>query len=174
MTEDGPGAAGSAFPTEEGPMKRLARPVILFLLVVLAAAATASAEMPAEADAIATHLEFYGYTRGDEEGWLTFSHDEKLSFTMQSYQGGILMQSWFGGTAYSAEHPDEFHSVVNSMNAAATVMRLYVDDDGDLAMEAWYPGAYSKEIFTSFLEAWIEDGEMLLGSHYEALSKLVE
>jgi len=155
------------------------RTAYMAVIIVLAAAAIgvaprASADIPEEADAITTHLEFHGYTRGDEESWLTFSHEERLSFTMQSYQNGILLQSWFGGTEYAAEHPDEFHAVVNSMNAAATVMRLYVDDDGDLTMEAWYPGPYDKGTFTAFLEAWVNDGAGLLGAHYDALSNLVE
>ncbi len=146
----------------------------LALALVLLGSAPVRADIPADAEAIATHLEFHGYTRGDEEGWLTFSHEERLSFTMQSYQGGILLQSWFGGTEYAAQNPNEFRLVVNSMNTSATVMRLYVDEDGDLAMEAWYPGTYNKETFTAFLDAWIADGETLLGSHYEALSSLVQ
>ncbi|MBD3368476.1 MAG: hypothetical protein GF405_09950 [Candidatus Eisenbacteria bacterium] len=147
---------------------------VLFVAAALGAAIPVSADIPEHAEEITTHLEFNGYTAGEEDGWLTFSHPERLSFTMQTYQGGILLQSWFGGTEYAGEHPGEFHTVVNSMNAGATTMRLYVDNDGDLAMEAWYPGTYDKETFSSFLDAWEDDGATLLGSHYDALSHLVE
>jgi len=157
-------------------MKRSARLAVLVILgaAVFVWAGAAHADMPVEADAITTHLEFHGYTRGDDEEWLSFSHEERLSFTVQSYQGGILIQSWFGGTDYADQHASEFHAVVNDMNAAATVMRLYVDDDGDLAMEAWYPGEYKKDTFSAFLDAWVDDGATLLGVHYDALSNLVE
>ncbi|HJP34304.1 MAG TPA: hypothetical protein QGF95_27470 [Candidatus Latescibacteria bacterium] len=46
---------------------------------------------------------------------------------------------------------------VNSLNAAATVARFYIDDDGDTMMEAWFPGKYDKKLFGNFLEAWQGD-----------------
>lgn len=148
--------------------------LLLMLALTLAGVCPALADIPAESGEITTHLEFRGYSWEEEEGWLTFVHEERLPFILMAFRGGILIQSWFDGTEYAAEHSDEFRIVVNSLNTSATVMRFYIEEDGDLAMEAWYPGTYNKQTFSAFVDAWIEDSSVLLGSHYDALSTLIQ
>lgn len=148
--------------------------LVLVLLVSTAVALPAFADLETDLPAITEHLEFMGYEKEEHESVVMFTHGEHLSFTMQSYQGGLLIQSWFTGTDYSRQNVPEFLNVVNDMNAGATTARFYRDDDGDLMIEAWFPGAYEKQKFSSFMDAWIQDSEMQLGANYDRLSNLVE
>ena len=35
--------------------------------------------------------------------------------------------------------------------------RFYIDSDGDLMCEIWYPGKWDEDRFEIFLEAWHDD-----------------
>jgi hypothetical protein len=56
----------------------------------------------------------------------------------------------------------------------ATVSRTYVDKDGDLALEAWFPGTYDKARFSLFLEEWHRDTIMQLRERSAEVDKLCD
>ena len=47
----------------------------------------------------------------------------------------------------------------NNLSIKAVVSRFYVDNDGDLMCEAWFPGKFSATHFGVFLRAWNRDTE---------------
>lgn len=45
----------------------------------------------------------------------------------------------------------------NSFNGKASVARAYVESDGDIMVEAWYPRAYVREDFGVFIDNFQND-----------------
>lgn len=61
----------------------------------------------------------------------------------------------------------------NRVNADAAFVRTYVDAQGDLAMEAWYPNLYERRSFGHFVMALDTDLHELLNRCREEVQTLL-
>ena len=148
--------------------------LLLAVAAMLSLSVSAWAEIPADVEDFVNHLGFLGYESEERDTYISVTHDDKTSFTLQGYEGGILVRGFYGGSDYSKAHKGEFLEVVNELNVSATVMRAFVDSDGDLGLEAWFPASYDKVRFAIFVEAWQSDTGDLLLSRYDDLAEFLE
>jgi hypothetical protein len=148
--------------------------LLLAVAVVLSLSVSAWAELPGDVEEFVNHLGFLGYESEEKDTYISVTHDEKTSFTLQEYEGGILVRGFYGGSEYSKTHKGQFLGIVNELNVSATVMRAFVDSDGDLGLEAWFPADYDKARFAIFVEAWQSDTGDLLLSRYDDLAEFLE
>ncbi|MDH3223782.1 MAG: hypothetical protein OEO23_08700 [Gemmatimonadota bacterium] len=138
-------------------------------LACAAFATPLAAQLPDTAREIQTHLEFLGYQVTASDSNLTAVHGAKLDVLIQSYQGGVLMQSFVA----VEQNREEALPTANLLNTGAAVARFYVDADGDLAIEAWMPGEYEKARFAAFLNAWDSDTLGQFRSYSDEVRQLV-
>ena len=117
-------------------------------IVAVIASAPARAVPPVDVDAIRTHVEFFGYATQLDEDQLIATHPDRLNLQFRQVGGGVLVVS------YVTLHKElvranraEFLEVLNTLNLNAVAVRLYVDADLDVAIEAWYPGGYERDRF---------------------------
>ena len=149
----------------------------IFVAVLIGAFAVSSlalADLPARADEIKTHLEMLGYTVEKTDKALRCKHDKHVNIFVRSYKGGILISGYFTGNEYSKTHRAEFLEFINTLNKEATVIRAYIDKDGDLMLEAWFVGDYDRARFGKFVDAWHTDAESLLNSHSAEATMLLK
>jgi len=114
----------------------------------------ATAAPPAQAEEIGKHLEFLGYKITIDEDKLEAQHNVYLNFTLRDYRGGMLLTAYFTGNEFSKTHQAEFLEFVNALNLGAAAARYYIDKDGDLLIEGYYPGTYDKANFGAFMDAF--------------------
>jgi hypothetical protein len=112
------------------------------------------AKPPKNAAEVMEHLEVLGYDVSMNTKRIKAKHDKYLNIFLKQYRNGILVTAFFGATDYGKKHRKEFETLLNKLNADAAAGRYYVDKDGDLAIEAYYPGPYQKKNFTAFLDAF--------------------
>ena len=128
---------------------------IIGIGIALALAFTsANASPPKDASEVKAHLEFLGYEISSSSQRMKATHATELNFFMKSFRGGILVTAFFGGNDLSKRNKAAFLEVLNSLNAKSAASRYYVDGDGDMAIEAYYPGSYDKKSFAAFLDAF--------------------
>lgn len=152
-------------------MNRLGRCLLGVLL--LAATLPVVAAEPEDADNVIKHLEFLGYevTRKDEQ--LNARHEKHSNVSLKRYAGGILLTAYYTGNAHSRANRLDFLELVNRFNTDAVAARYYVDKDGDLTVEGYYPGPYRKDLFGLFMENYnLSMGQ--LSEQYEQLKKFVD
>jgi hypothetical protein len=90
---------------------------------------------------------------------------------VRSYQGGVLVAAFLEADQKSKSKRGEYLEMINGLNREAKGCRYYADKDGDLAIEAYYPGSYDKARFGTFIDLWKTDTEELKANK-EALTFL--
>ena len=145
--------------------------LLVVLLVWVAAVAVASP--PENASDIIRHLEFMGYDTSMDSDGIEAKHTKYLNFFLKTYQGGILFRTFFTASDYGREHRSEWFELINKLNADSTASRYYIDEDGDLILEAYYPGVYEKQRFGVFVDAFNVELEHLK-EVWDDLKKYVE
>lgn len=111
---------------------------------------------------IATHLEELDYDIRDKgEGVREAAHGARWNFVFVEELDGVLLRSYIE-TGPSAQR-GELLEFVDDVHREAVVARLFVDESGDLAMEAWWPSLYDPEEFHTFIRAWNRDISMMAG-----------
>ena len=133
--------------------------LVLCAVAALVATAPASAELPANADAIREHLAFFGYTVTPKEDRLEAAHPQNVNFNVRALRGGTLFITYFP-IEDDAKKPENRASVldlVNTFNENAVLVNFFIDKDGDLGASAWYPGPYQKEVFGALVDRWNSD-----------------
>lgn len=153
-------------------MCRLALLGLVFLATALSL--TSYAAPPPQADEIIAHLGFLGYETQATDEFLRANHASNLNVAIKQHRGGILFLSFLGASEYGKGNPSEVAAFANMLNVNATVARCYVDKDGDLALEAWFPGTYDKTRFSLFIEEWHRDTILQLREHPEQVDKLFD
>ena len=124
---------------------------LLLALTLIAMGSVAQAAAPANAKAVKQHLEFLGYNVIEEGDLMAAVHNDYLNIAVQGLRGGILVTAPVGTTPYAKSHRNEFLDLINDLNAVAVAARYYIDKDGDLAVEGYYPGEYNKATFELFM-----------------------
>jgi hypothetical protein len=145
----------------------------IFAVVALFAAAQVAAAPPEQAEALTEHLEFLGYTVSRSDEQLTARHGRHADVVLKRYAGGILVSAYYVANDYGRRNRDELVRLANEFNREAVAARYYVDGDGDLVIEAYYPGNYRKDSFGLFLENYnLMMGQ--LSAKYDVLKRLTE
>jgi len=110
-----------------------------------------------EFDQVTEHLKFLGYEITKDGDRLKAKHPKYFNLAIRKYKGGMLFTTYLGASSNAKRNRPAFLELVNSLNNDATVSRAYLDKDGDLTMEAWYPGSYQKTAFSLFMDEWSKD-----------------
>jgi hypothetical protein len=130
--------------------------------------------MPAnDLEQVATHLQFLGYEIVRREPVMLAKHPKKMNVGIRAFKGGILFQAFNSCKDLANSDKLGYLNLMNNWNRNAAAARFYADKDNDLCIEAWYPGAYDRERFGLFLEAWEGDSfTLLMGNAQEATKYL--
>ena len=137
-------------------------------------ATPALAEGPAHAREIIRQLQSLGYQAELEGGdQIRATHGDRLNLQLKDFRGGILVASYFGHKPDAGKHRSGFLEVVNRLNRGAVAARFYIDEDGDLAIEGWYPGEYEPERFAVFLRAFDDERDNLV-RNLDRLGRYIE
>ncbi len=106
------------------------------------------------AEDIKTHLEYLGYEVTLHDGALTARHQRNLNISMKPYADGLLVTSIFGLSESGKANRLGLYKLVNELNATAAASRFYVDQDDDLLVEGYFPGAYDRARFATFIDVY--------------------
>jgi hypothetical protein len=135
---------------------------LLTLLILLASGISPLLAAPPENSGdVIKHLEFMGYEVSMDDERILANHSSNLNILIKSYRGGMLVTSYFRGTEYGQSNKSSWLTLINELNQNAAAARYYVDNDGDMAIEAYYPGDYNKKSFSAFLDAFNLDRDQL-------------
>jgi hypothetical protein len=108
--------------------------------------------------AVATHLEFFGYSTVLEDGVVKVSHTARPYFWVIPVADGALFRTLFKYGSKAAENPAEFGAFVNRSNYRSITTR-FVFRDGFMSAEAWFPNCYDKKPFADFFARYLADIE---------------
>jgi len=103
------------------------------------------------------HLETMGYQVVPNGENLELTHPRNPGIRLHPFYGGMRAIGYFAGSDYGKSHRDEWLPLINKFNQLAVAAKFYVDEDGDLAIEGYYPGDYKPQAFGLFLDAYNED-----------------
>ena len=105
---------------------------------------------------IGEHLEKMGYViEGRGEEIFEAVHESRWNFVFTADVGGVLFRSSIEAKPNASDL--ELYDLINEISAEAAVMRLYLDEDRDLALEAWWPPTFDPEAFELFIQGWNRD-----------------
>lgn len=134
----------------------------LMLFAFIALVGTPAFAGPFEgSDEYKAHLEFLGYSVEDGETSLIAKHDEFYNVSVKSYNGGVLVVTFFGTTDKAKSDRVGFFEFLNNMNENAIAARYYEDDEADVIVEGWYPGGYDRTRFGVFIDKFNQISEQL-------------
>ncbi len=146
--------------------------VVMMLVSTISAAPDTVSE---HLQGFAEHFEFLGYSVfGQQEDAIFLSHPDELNLRVMQFRGGYLLSAYFTAVDPEVTSAEEFLAVVNRMNAVATANRYYVDSDGDLVVEAWFPGEYSRSHVGRIIAEWQSDWTRAWDTHGEMLQEYLE
>jgi hypothetical protein len=128
---------------------------------------------PSDAVDVIKHLEFLGYNASMDSKRIKALHPKHFNIFLKSFKGGILMTTYYGATPYGKSHREELLKEVNTLNRMAIAGRYYLDKEGDLVLEGYYPGAYDRQSFGVFLESFNEEKKSL-GERLGRLEKFLK
>ena len=116
-------------------------------------------------------LEEHGYrVTTKAEGIREATAEGKWNFVFTEDVGGLLLRSSIPTTDGVADL--KLYDLINDLHEESVVVRFYLDDDRDLALEAWWPPAFEADAFEVFLRAWNHD--ISLVARHPALEELLE
>lgn len=148
------------------------RAIFATLLLCLACTSPLAAP-PDDVDEVTSHLEFMGYDVTVNQERLSAKHGSNANILLKKFRGGILVSGFYTGNAYGRSHRPQFMAIANTLNSESIAGRFFVDKDGDLVIEGYYPGAYNKKAFSAFMENF-NQGNKLLSNHFAELKEFLE
>lgn len=99
------------------------------------------------------HLQFLGYAIEREGDCIFVSQPGRFSWLLKDFRGGVLFRKVFSAGAGGRQDRAGLLALSNRINAEAAFVRTYVDAQGDLALECWYPNLYERRSFGHFVMA---------------------
>ena len=124
------------------------------LAMILLAVTLSSAELPDDWKKISNLLKDFEYEVENKENSIKATHHDFLTIYVKGYKKGLLLQGYFSDPDVSER---ALRRLNNKLSVKATATRFYIDSDGDLMCEAWFPGDWDEDRFEIFLEAWHKD-----------------
>lgn len=108
---------------------------------------------------VQNHLEFRGYELEIRtEGESVFArHPIKPNVRVEKWNSGLLHTVIWRTTTAAKDNKLGIFEAINGVNRRARVARLYLDDDLDIFIEGYYPGAYARPSYNVFLDSWDRD-----------------
>jgi len=131
-----------------------------FLLLIVTGAMSLTmlhATPPEPAVEIVKHLEFLGYKATMDSKKIKAVHSKYFNIFLKKFKGGILVTTYYRATKYAASHRCEFLKIINKLNREAIAGRYYLDKEGDLVIEGYYPGTYQRTSFGIFIDSFNEE-----------------
>jgi hypothetical protein len=119
-----------------------------------------------EADPIASHLEFFGYSCHPSDGnWVDATHPRRWDFSyIKGSYGWRLYAAVIVGKSLGEWHA-AFLEAINGINEKSVVTKFTAlkDSDGDyvVRLRAVYTSGYDKRDFGMFMDQWHSDEELL-------------
>jgi hypothetical protein len=117
----------------------------------------AEAALDSVLEEIGNHLTFLGYEKEVKQGthrpFLYMKHKTTPNFLFDTAEGVIITKGFYPPSELGKTRPPKLLSLLCDMNGETSVLKLYLDGDHFLNMEAGFPHAYSKVVFSSFWEA---------------------
>jgi len=118
-------------------------------------------------DKVTTHLEFIGYdigkpVEGDDGKYLRVlainKNRSNLNITF-NLSGMMVFVSWYTIDKDKVDKKrEEALTAINKMNLSSLVCSFSLSEKGDsITISSWYPGEYSKKLFSDFLETYEAD-----------------
>jgi len=120
-----------------------------------------------------THLEFLGYTVEVSGDWLLVSQPGCFSWALRDFRGGVLFRKVFPVSEAGRAKREAVLAFANRLNADASFVRAYVNEPGDVAIEAWYPNLYERRSFGMFVTQLDGDLRAQLGRCREEVETLL-
>ena len=121
---------------------------------------------------IVEHLELVGYTVSRErEDFYIAKHPHRYNISLLCYRIGFLIRAIFGKKEGARQ--EWAADFVNRLNQKAFVARFYVDEDGDLNVEAFWPYFYDRTTFGTFLDVWERDLDRMVEIYREFIGSRV-
>lgn len=105
-----------------------------------------------------------------EEGVYEADRTDRWHFLLTENLGGLVFRTYIG-TREDAP-VEALHGMINDVQRQAFVASLYLDEEGDLTVEAWWPDTFAGEAFERFVQAWNRDLS-ILGNHPDVVDLLV-
>lgn len=141
--------------------KRMCASMLLIGIALLAYSQTDNA-IPDSLKSFSSHLEFLGYSvTSASDKSVSLKHEKFPNEKLLVYNGGVLVSSWWSLSEEGKNSGAEISQLLNNLNKKSVVTKYYLDDDGDLDLEAWYPGEYDKARFALFMtkiqQDWNDD-----------------
>lgn len=128
-----------------------------------------------ELNQVAAHLKSLGYETAPEGIGLKAKHPKHFDVFVKPFGNGILFTVYLTTKESARKNKGALMEFVNSLNTENTAARAYLNKDGYLVLEAWYPGAYQRSSFTTFADEWITDTtEQILQKRANEATKFVE
>ena len=111
---------------------------------------------------IKEHLEFLGFqteVSPDDapRQYIKARHPTRPNMYIARHKSGVLFSAPYATTDEGKKLRGELLDFVNTFNALGAVCRAYVDKDGDIAVEAWFPGVYLRPELSVFLDLLSDD-----------------
>ena len=122
-------------------------------------------------EAVTSWLEESGYTTTPkDEGIREATAEGKWNFVYTEDVGGLLLRSSIPTTGGVADL--KLYDLVNDLHEESVVIRFYLDDERDLALEAWWPPVDDSRAFEIFMRAW--DHDISLVARHSGIGDLLE
>lgn len=118
-------------------------------------------------DKVTTHLEFIGYDIGKPEESddgkhlrvLTINKNRSNLYITFNSSGLMTFVSWYTiDKDKVVKKREEVLIAINKMNQTSLICSFSLSEEGDsITISSWYPGEYSKKLFSDFLEIYEAD-----------------
>lgn len=105
-----------------------------------------------------------------EPGVFEADRSDRWHFLLTENLGGLVFRTYIGTREEAST--EALHAMINDVQREAFVASLYLDEEGDLTVEAWWPETFAAEPFERFVQAWNRDMS-ILGKHPEIVDLLV-
>jgi len=114
-------------------------------------------------DRIVEHLQFIGYETVPLGEVILAKHPRKPNIALTPLRGsGILITALFNCTDEAKWDRSGYLDTINALNTRAVLARFFADNDSNLRIDAWYPDAYDRHTFSTFMDLWDRDCGLLL------------
>lgn len=114
------------------------------------------------------HLEFFGYEISSlQDGSAVAKHATRIAFYLEADDKGVRFSLCWRRKCRT----DDVRclALVNSLNAASSVAKWYIDIEARLSVSAQYTGHYDRPSAAGFIDCWHSDVDGTLDDHWADL-----
>jgi len=126
----------------------------IFAIFIASFSGFAYASPPTDADDMMDQLEEMGYDVSMDTKHIIAKHHKELNIFLKKYYSGTLVTAYFTTNRRGKRHQDDLLVLINKLNRVSPAARFYLDGDGDIVIEGYYPGRYRHKSFKIFLDTF--------------------